>query len=300
MPSASRLPTPLPAVLALLLNALIWGVSWWPFRVLQSHGLHPLWSTAAIYLVLLLALLAFYPASIRPFFRRPDLLGLALAAGCTNVGFNWAVSIGDVVRVVLLFYLMPAWTVLVAWALLGEKPGAGALLRLLLAMAGVAVVLKAPGSGWPVPASLADWLALAAGLCFALTNVLLRRCADAPAAARMLAMFGGGALLASAAGVFGMLQGAVPAPALALAGLPVVLALGLAFMVSNAALQFGAARLPPATTSLVMLTEILFASLSALLLGAASLEPRVWWGGGLIVAAAMLAAMAPEQRPKAA
>jgi hypothetical protein len=40
----------LPA-LALILNAFVWGVSWWPFRVLQAHGLHPLWATALIYLV---------------------------------------------------------------------------------------------------------------------------------------------------------------------------------------------------------------------------------------------------------
>ena len=40
----------------------------------------------------------------------------------TNVGFNWAVTMGDVVRVVLLFYLMPLWAVLLAWPLLGERP----------------------------------------------------------------------------------------------------------------------------------------------------------------------------------
>ena len=31
------------------------------------------------------------------------------------MAFNWAVTVGDVVRVVLLFYLMPAWSVLLAW-----------------------------------------------------------------------------------------------------------------------------------------------------------------------------------------
>ena len=40
----------LPA-LALVFNAFVWGVSWWPFRVLQDHGLHPLWATALVYLV---------------------------------------------------------------------------------------------------------------------------------------------------------------------------------------------------------------------------------------------------------
>jgi len=44
------------AATALTLNALVWGVSWWPFRALQSHGLHPLWATAFIYLFALLCL----------------------------------------------------------------------------------------------------------------------------------------------------------------------------------------------------------------------------------------------------
>jgi drug/metabolite transporter (DMT)-like permease len=76
------------------------------------------------------------------------LLWLLLASsGLTNVGFNWAVTVGDVVRVVLLFYLMPAWSVLLAWPLLGEKPTAASLLRLVLALAGVVMVLKTGGHG---------------------------------------------------------------------------------------------------------------------------------------------------------
>jgi hypothetical protein len=42
---------PLVPVLALVVNAFVWGVSWWPFRALQQEGVHPLWSTALIYLL---------------------------------------------------------------------------------------------------------------------------------------------------------------------------------------------------------------------------------------------------------
>ena len=51
----------------------------------------------------------------------------------------------------------------------------------------------------------------------------------------------------------------VPGPALQAAGIPVLLGLSLAFMLSNAALQYGAARLVASTTALVMLTEIITA-----------------------------------------
>ena len=42
---------------ALVINAFVWGVSWWPFRELQGQGLHPLWSTTLVYLLICSALL---------------------------------------------------------------------------------------------------------------------------------------------------------------------------------------------------------------------------------------------------
>ena len=88
------------AAAALTLNAFVWGVSWWPFRVLQGHGLHPLWATAIIYVFALLCLLTLKPYAWRGLLQHPVLWWLVLASGLTNVGFNWAVTVGDVVRVV--------------------------------------------------------------------------------------------------------------------------------------------------------------------------------------------------------
>jgi drug/metabolite transporter (DMT)-like permease len=284
------------AVGALVLNALVWGVSWWPFRQLQGHGLHPLWATALMYLMIVAGLLAVQFRAWRGFLAYPQLWLLGAAAGLTNVGFNWAVTVGDVVRVVLLFYLMPAWSVLVAWWLLKDKPTAASLFRLGLAMAGVLVVLKTPDSAWPVPQGAADWLAIGGGFSFAVTNSLLRKCAGTPGGSRMLAMFGGSGLLAAMAALLGMALEVVPRPALQTAGIPVILGLGLAFMASNTALLYGAARLAAGTTAIVMLTEILFASVSSAALGAAELTPRVLLGGSLIVLAAVLAAVAPSAK----
>ncbi len=275
------------AVAALACNACVWGLAWWPLRELQALGLHPLWSTAAVYVVALAAVLLWRPQAWRGAAAHPLLLLLMLASGLTNVGFNWAVTVGDVVRVVLLFYLMPAWSVLLAWPLLGERPGAGALARVALALAGVVVILKEPGTPWPVPESLPDWLALGGGLCFALTNLLLRRLRAVPPVLRLGSMFVGGTLAAVAAAAVGMQQGIVGAPvAVPWAGLVFGLLLVLGFLGGNAALQYGAARLPAQTTALVMLSEVLFASVSSVAAGAASLGPRTWAGGALILAAA--------------
>lgn len=280
------------AASAIVVNAFIWGVSWWPLKVLQDNGLHPLWATAAVYTLVSVAMLLFYRQSGRALLTNPHLWFLAVASGMTNVGFNWAVTVGDVVRVVLLFYMMPAWSVLVAWALLGEKPTRASLLRLALAMAGVLIVLKTPDSPWPVPQSAVDWLALMGGLSFAITNALLVKYNDSPSSGRMLAMFAGGALLSTGVSLLGLMLGTLPQPALQTASIPVFFGLCLAFIISNAMLQYGAARLVASTTALLMLTEILFASVSAAALGAADFNPRVLWGGSLIVMAALLAAMA--------
>ena len=69
------------------------------------------------------------------------------------------------------------------------------------------------------------------------------------------------------------------------------LALALAFLLGNYALQYGATRLAAGTTALVMLSEVVFASVSSALLTAAPLEPRTLLGGSLIMLAALLAAL---------
>lgn len=283
------------AVGALVVNAFVWGVSWWPLRELQSAGLHPLWSTVIMYCFALVVVLAFKPQAWRGLAQYPQLWLLLLASGLTNVGFNWAVSISDVVRVLILFYLMPAWAVLLAWLLLDERPTRNALLRLLLAFVGVMFVLLPASLSSDTASNLrlsfADALALMGGFCFALTNVLLKRLVHTPSEARMFAMFSGGALLAMCAGALGMSQGWVNAlPTVSSSWAWLVAGLSLAFLLGNSALQYGASRLRSSTTSIVMLTEVIFGSLSAVALGAAVLDTNTLIGGGLILFAASLAA----------
>lgn len=279
------------AVLGLMFNAMAWGLSWWPFREMQKLGLHPLWSNAVIFGMAVMAIFIVRPQAWRGMLSAPTLWFLALGAGLTNVCFNWAVTVGDVVRVVLLFYMMPVWSMFIAWAILGERPTRTSLARVLLAIIGVALVLKTADSPWPVPHSLADWLALVGGFCFALNNSMLRKLRDVPGEQRTFAMFFGGFLFSFSVGSLGSLQGGIALPTmLSAAGVMIVLGFALFFLLSNLTLQYGAARLKASTTSLVMLTEILFATASSVLLGAAQLEARIVLGGLLIVAAALWAA----------
>jgi drug/metabolite transporter (DMT)-like permease len=245
-----------------------------------------------VYLVALVFLLVARPDAWRGLARFPALWLLALAAGLTNVGFNWAVTQGDVVRVVLLFYLMPGWVVLLAWPLLGERPDRASMFRLALALAGVVVVLKTPGVAWPWPESLPDWLALMGGAAFALTNILLRKLNHAPQPSSMLAMFGGSAVMTAAIALAGMQAGLVTnLPAAQMQWLLWVSGLSVLILAGNLGLQYGAARLSANATSIIMLSEVVFASASAVLLGASMVTPRILLGGSMILAAAILSAL---------
>ncbi|WP_026432448.1 DMT family transporter [Paracidovorax oryzae] len=286
--------SPLP-ILALLFNAFVWGLAWWPFRLMHAAGLHPLWATAVMYCGVLVALLALRPGLWAQVRAHPQLWLLALSSGLNNVAFNWAVTVGDVVRVILLFYLMPAWAVLLAWKVLGERPTAGAIARLALAFAGVVLVI------WPGDASaqallhglsMADGLALLGGFMFALTNVTLRRLHAVPGQARMFSMFGGCMLMALVVGTIGLHAGVVePFPAPNATWIATAALLAGVLLLGNWALQFGASRLAAGTTAIVMLSEVVFASVSSVLLSAATLQPRTLLGGGMIVLAALLASL---------
>ena len=304
MTTAERARATRLASLALVANAFVWGTSWWPLRHLQGEGLHPLWTTAIVFTLASLAIVAVRPRAVAQLVRTPALWLLLVAAGVTNATFNWAIVVGDVVRVVLLFYLMPLWSVVFARIVLGERLHRAAALRIALGAAGAVIVLWPSGTGaeaagWtaslPLPVTLADWLGLIGGASFAFNNVMLRREAARPEEGRALAMFAGGAIVAGALAAILTGSGSIaPVPALAGPWLAWTGALTLAFVASNLALQYGAARLPAHRTAVVMLMEVVFASASALAFGAGTMSGRLALGGAFIVAGALLAALAPD------
>ena len=91
-----------------------------------------------------------------------------------------------------------------------------------------------------------------------------------------------------------------PPPALAMTWVPVALGLAGVLVLGNYAMQFGAARLAAGTTAVVMLSEVVFASVSSVWLTSATLQAHTLWGGGLIMLAALLATVQNSRTGKAA
>jgi drug/metabolite transporter (DMT)-like permease len=275
------------AVGGLLINAMVWGLSWWPMRKLEAAGVHPLWATALIFTMAVSVIGAARPRAWRELATQPTLWIIVLAAGTTNACFNWGVTVGDVVRVVLLFYLMPLWAVLLARLVLHEPITGAAMVRVALALTGAVFVLWPSDGQHLFDGNPIDLLGLLGGFSFAVNNIMLRRESSRSEGARGLAMFLGGAVVSLP--LAWLLK--VPAlPALDASWVLIAVALVGCFLTSNLALQYGASRLPANVTAVIMLTEVIWAAGSALWLGAGQLSPQLALGGGLIVSASALAA----------
>ena len=113
------------AVLALLGGALIWGMIWYPYRLLRDAGIGGIWATTISYTLAFVFGLFFFRREIRAVPLRWSLLWLALASGGCNLAYVLAALSGEIVRVMLLFYLAPLWTVVLSRLLLGERSGPG-------------------------------------------------------------------------------------------------------------------------------------------------------------------------------
>ena len=101
-----------------LAGAVIWGLLWYPYRLLEQAQMHGPIATAITYaLALLMGLIAF-----RNRLRRSRifdgqshlLLCIGLFAGWANLAYVLGVVHGEIMRVLLLFYLAPLWTILFA------------------------------------------------------------------------------------------------------------------------------------------------------------------------------------------
>jgi len=259
----------------------MWGVIWYPLRTLEAQGLAGIWLTLLLFGAAAIASLPWTLRAAPQLLRRPGFAALLmLAAGWTNVAFIEAILLGNVLRVLLLFYLSPLWAVVLGWLVVGERPSRTGFLSLLVAMGGAMLMLWNPEIGAPWPQHAADWLALSSGFAFALSNVITRRVQDVPVAGKSLAVWWGVVLVAAVS----VVVMALPVPAVAASAYAGTAALGIfGILVMTLLVQYGFTHLPVPRAAVLALVELIAGAISQQLLTDEVVSVREWIGGALIL-----------------
>src|SRR5512140_2676592 len=167
--------TALAPSVAILVSTLFWGTLWIPLRQLNEAGLGGPWATAAGFTIPLLVLSPFAVVRWRPIVAGGWPLAQAgfLMAACIAL-YAEALLRGHVARVILLFYLTPVWSTLLARVFLGDRITRARLATIALGLVGMFIVFGI-GTGLPVPRVAAEWMGLLSGFLWGWSMVALRR-----------------------------------------------------------------------------------------------------------------------------
>lgn len=267
---------------------MVWGLMWYPYRVLQGAGVSGELATFLTYGIALMAGLLV----AGPVWRELRMAGwwgiaLLLASGWTNLGYVLAVLDGEVMRVLLLFYLAPLWTVIFARWMLDEKLNRYGYAIIALSLSGAFVMLWQPHLGLPLPQCRAEWIGLSAGMGFALLNVLVRRIQHLSVNFKSATVWLGTLLLTGLSLLYHgnlaqQMQNVAPDAWWLLA------LTGLVLCATSIAVQYGLTHLPANQAVVLFLSELVFAAVSSYFLAGEKMGLQEMLGAVLIVSASLL------------
>ena len=212
---------------------------------------------------------------------------LILSAGWANLGYVLGMLHGEVMRVLLLFYLAPVWTILFSYWLLGEHLNRYGYFVIALSLSGAMVMLWEPSLGLPLPQNLSEWLGLSAGMGFALSNVTSRRAAHLSVEAKSFSLWLGTAALTLP---FLLWQGGIAGQIHSISvDLWLMLALmGLVLCATSFAVQYGITHLSANRAVVLFLFELVVAAVTSYFLANEAMGLRDWIGAMLIISATLL------------
>lgn len=271
-------------VIVLFISSIGWGLTWLPLKFLSAQGMQGL----------PLILIAFGASAIVliPFtFRERShwqghfhlLLLIALFGGFANLAFQTAIYHGDVIRVMILFYLLPVWSVLGGRLFLGEHIDLKRAIAVIAALSGAFLILGGPQI-FNSPPGWIDLLAIGAGLSFALNNIVFRYAEQLPLTGKVNAVFVGCALMV----LIYLLFLPVSSTSLSSSNILLTMAYGMGWiMLITFGTQWGVERLEAGRAAIIIIMELVAAVLSAAMILGETLQGMELIGGLLIVAAAL-------------
>lgn len=285
------------AILGLLFGAICWGIIWYPYRLLNEAGIAGVAASFYTYgLAICIASLCYLKHWRRILTWPLSIVGLCLAAGWTNIAYILAVLDGEVVRVMLLFYLSPIWTLLLAHFWLKERTNRRGMLVIILALTGAFVMLfdlNLQKSHWvnylPLPQNKAEWIALSAGMGFSLTNVITRKSSHLSIATKCFAVWLGVVVTSSVILLF--LKQPLPMPTqFSQYDWGILFLIAITLILATVFVQYGVTRITATRASVIFLFELVVATVAAYYLASETLAWNEWVGGALIIVASLLSA----------
>ncbi len=253
------------AKIASIYAGLVFGIYWIPLRALGDAGFSGAWPP--------LMLNAFPWCTICPFliYRWRALLhgGLrfhlgGLFAGTAFVLYANSFMFTEVVRAILLFYLMPIWGFLLARIFTGDLITPVRWLSMALGLGGLLIIFGVD-LGPPAPRGIGDWMALGSGLAWAFASLMMLMDENNPIHYGLAFIFWG-TLGAGGLAIFGSVYGISPIPTLSMVKhvLPWLIPLTLFLIVPGAfATVYGPTQLNPGVVGLFFMIEISVATITA-------------------------------------
>ena len=275
-------------MLSLLFGAFVWGIIWYPYRLMAQAGVSGIYSSFYVFiLTLAIALPYFFITKKNISIRSKDFWMLSFVAGYTNISYVLAVIDGEVVRVMLLFYLSPVWTIFLSHFMLNENTQKRHYIAAFLSLLGAFVMLWQPNSFIHLD-SKSDWFALSSGIGFAMTNVMTRKHQHMTINQKALAIWIGVIMVATICIMFDTdrmpsLDFFKPVDGL----IAIIIAICLFF--STLLVQYGVTQINAVEASSFFLFEIVIASISSYLLVGETMIMREWLGGMMIMSGVFLA-----------
>ena len=279
------------AVFGLLFGALCWGIIWYPYRIMSDAGVSGVISSFYTYSIAIILAAIYFSKHWRGVFKLPlSIILLSLVAGWTNLSYVLAIIDGEVMRVMLLFYLSPLWTLILAHFWLKEETHLAGLVAIVTSLLGAYIMLYDPVvSGFPVPRNTAEWLALSSGFGFALTNVMTRKSTHLSLRAKSFAIWIGVIVVCLMA--MPLMQISLLSPAMLTPANWLVMALiAVLLIAATLFVQYGVTRIKATRASVLFLFELVVAAIAAYYLTDETMHINEWIGGALIVAASVFAA----------
>lgn len=215
---------------------------------------------------------------------------LAFLAGVSGIGFTMAMVYGDVVRSMMLFFLIPAWGVLFGRLFLKEPLTPARVTAVISALLGAFLILGPDFGSGMLPA---DLFALIAGFSLAGANTLFRFLHEQPIPIKLSLMQGSTVALGLIAWLFSSEYGVTPTLEAVTSSILYGATMLLAAVLAT---QYAVERLPASRTAILMTLELLVAVASATWLGDRIHGANIWTGGALILIAALLEAGSVHRR----